>query len=60
LTERIADLHVEHAAPAGRTRSRPVLFVHGMWGGSWYLLMLEDGLERPFKDALGWMERMAP
>jgi non-heme chloroperoxidase len=37
LTERIADLHVEHAAPAGRTRSRPVLFVHGMWGGSWYL-----------------------
>ncbi|HEY7869430.1 MAG TPA: alpha/beta fold hydrolase [Methylomirabilota bacterium] len=37
MTERIADLHVEHAAPAGRTRSRPVLFVHGMWGGSWYL-----------------------
>ena len=37
LTERIADLHVEHAAPAGRARSRPVLFVHGMWGGSWYL-----------------------
>ena len=37
MTERIADLHVEHAAPAGRARSRSVLFVHGMWGGSWYL-----------------------
>jgi len=37
LTERIADLVLEHAAPAGRTRPRSVLFVHGMWGGSWYL-----------------------
>jgi non-heme chloroperoxidase len=37
LTERIADLTLEHAAPAGRSRSRSVLFVHGMWGGSWYL-----------------------
>jgi pimeloyl-ACP methyl ester carboxylesterase len=37
LSERIADLVVEHAAPSGRARSRPVLFVHGMWGGSWYL-----------------------
>jgi len=36
LTERIADLSLEHAAPAGRPRSRSVLFVHGMWGGSWY------------------------
>jgi non-heme chloroperoxidase len=37
LAERIADLVLEHAAPAGRARSRSVLFVHGMWGGSWYL-----------------------
>jgi non-heme chloroperoxidase len=36
LTERIGDLSLEHAAPAGRPRSRSVLFVHGMWGGSWY------------------------
>ena len=36
MTERIADLSLEHAAPAGRSRSRSVLFVHGMWGGSWY------------------------
>jgi pimeloyl-ACP methyl ester carboxylesterase len=37
VTERIADLTLEHAAPAGRARSHSVLFVHGMWGGSWYL-----------------------
>lgn len=37
MTERIADLSLEHAAPAGRSRPRSVLFVHGMWGGSWYL-----------------------
>jgi len=36
LTERIGDLSLEHAAPAGRPCSRSVLFVHGMWGGSWY------------------------
>jgi pimeloyl-ACP methyl ester carboxylesterase len=36
VTERIGDLSLEHAAPAGRPRSRSVLFVHGMWGGSWY------------------------
>lgn len=37
MTERIAELSVEHAAPAGRARPRSVLFVHGMWGGTWYL-----------------------
>ncbi len=37
MTERIDDLVLEHAAPAGRSRPRSVLFVHGMWGGSWYL-----------------------
>ena len=37
LTERIGDLNLEHATPAGRARPRSVLFVHGMWGGSWYL-----------------------
>lgn len=36
MTERIGDLSLEDAAPAGRPRSRSVLFVHGMWGGSWY------------------------
>jgi hypothetical protein len=34
LTERIADLSLEHAAPAGRSRSRSVLFVHGMVVGA--------------------------
>lgn len=37
VTERIADLVLEHAAPSGRAHPRPVLFVHGMWGGAWYL-----------------------
>ena len=37
MSERIGDLVLEHAAPAGRAHSRSVLFVHGMWGGSWYL-----------------------
>ena len=37
VTEHIGDLVLEHAAPAGRAHSRSVLFVHGMWGGSWYL-----------------------
>ena len=36
MSERIGDLSLEHAVPAGRPRSRSVLFVHGMWGGSWY------------------------
>jgi pimeloyl-ACP methyl ester carboxylesterase len=36
VTERIDDLSLEHAVPAGRPRSRSVLFVHGMWGGSCY------------------------
>jgi pimeloyl-ACP methyl ester carboxylesterase len=36
VTERIDDLSLEHAAPAGRPNSRSVLFVHGMWGGGWY------------------------
>ena len=37
MTEQIAELSVEHAAPAGRARPRSVLLVHGMWGGAWYL-----------------------
>lgn len=37
MTEQIDDLVLEHAAPAGRAHPTPVLFVHGMWGGSWYL-----------------------
>lgn len=28
---------MEHAAPSGPAKPWPVLFVHGMWGGSWYL-----------------------
>lgn len=33
----IADLALDHVtpAPAHRTHSVPLLFVHGMWGGSW-------------------------
>jgi pimeloyl-ACP methyl ester carboxylesterase len=31
----IADLAVDHVTPALRAHSRSLLFVHGMWGGSW-------------------------
>lgn len=34
--ERIGDLVLEHAPPSGPARPLPILFVHGMWGGSWY------------------------
>lgn len=33
--ERINGL-LERAIPSGRPRGVPLLFVHGMWGGSWY------------------------
>jgi pimeloyl-ACP methyl ester carboxylesterase len=36
VTERIAGLSLEHAIPSS-TAVGSVLFVHGMWGGSWYL-----------------------
>lgn len=51
LTERIDDLVLEHAAPAGRPHSAPVLFVHGMWGGSWYLRNYLDAAARAGWDA---------
>lgn len=35
--ERIGDLLLERAAPVGPARPWPLLLVHGMWGGSWYL-----------------------
>ncbi len=35
--EKIGDLLLEHAAPSGPARSVPLLLVHGMFGGSWYL-----------------------
>ena len=35
--EKIGDLLLEHAAPSGPGRPHPLLLVHGMWGGSWYL-----------------------
>ncbi|MBI4635861.1 MAG: alpha/beta fold hydrolase [Candidatus Rokubacteria bacterium] len=35
--ERIGDLLLDRVAPAARRRATPLLFVHGMWGGSWYL-----------------------
>jgi pimeloyl-ACP methyl ester carboxylesterase len=36
--ERIGDLLLEHAVPlGGPSRPAPLLLVHGMWGGSWYL-----------------------
>jgi pimeloyl-ACP methyl ester carboxylesterase len=31
----IAGLKVERAAPRGPERGHPILFIHGMWGGSW-------------------------
>jgi pimeloyl-ACP methyl ester carboxylesterase len=31
----IADLTLDHVTPARRMHSVPLLFVHGMWGGSW-------------------------
>jgi pimeloyl-ACP methyl ester carboxylesterase len=45
----IADLVVDHAAPARRTHAVPLLFVHGMWGGSW---VFQDSLA--FAAAHGW------
>lgn len=35
--ERIGDLLLEHLPPAGPPRPWPLLMVHGMHGGSWYL-----------------------
>jgi non-heme chloroperoxidase len=35
--ETIDGLRVEHAAPAAPRKGAPLLFVHGAWGGSWYL-----------------------
>lgn len=35
--EKIGDLLLEHAAPSGRAKPVPLLLIHGMWGGSWYL-----------------------
>lgn len=34
--ERIGDLLLERAIPSGTRKGPPLLFVHGMWGGSWY------------------------
>ncbi|HEX7788027.1 MAG TPA: alpha/beta fold hydrolase [Methylomirabilota bacterium] len=51
VTERIDGLALEHAAPAGRSHSVPVLFVHGMWGGSWYLRNYLDAAARAGWDA---------
>jgi non-heme chloroperoxidase len=35
--ERIGDLLLERVVPASRGSRPPLLFIHGMWGGSWYL-----------------------
>ena len=47
--ERIGDLLLDRAVPAARTRSASLLFIHGMWGGSWLF-------ERPLAlaAAAGW------
>lgn len=34
--EKIGDLLLERATPRAGTNRPPILFVHGMWGGSWY------------------------
>lgn len=34
--ETIGDLFVERVDPHGKAKGPPILFVHGMWGGSWY------------------------
>jgi pimeloyl-ACP methyl ester carboxylesterase len=34
--ERIGDLLLDRASPRGARKPVPLLFVHGMWGGSWY------------------------
>lgn len=34
--ERIGDLLLDRMAPARGRKPVPLLFVHGMWGGSWY------------------------
>jgi pimeloyl-ACP methyl ester carboxylesterase len=36
VTERIGDLLLEKVGPSGRSGRPPLLFVHGMHGGSWY------------------------
>lgn len=51
MIERIGDLSLEHAAPAGRGRAHPILFVHGMWGGSWYLRNYLDAAAQAGWDA---------
>ena len=51
MTERIGELALEHAAPAGRARSPSLLFVHGMWGGGWYLRNYLDAAARAGWDA---------
>ena len=61
--ERIGDLLLEHAAPSGPARRFPLLLIHGMWGGSWYLrnyLYLGEGWEQPFGEILAWLDRVAP
>jgi len=35
MRERIGDLRLDRARPARLTGAVPVLYVHGMWGGSW-------------------------
>ena len=67
--ERIGDLLLERTRPRGPGKPVPLLFIHGMWLGSWcwenyleaaghgHMLMLEEGWERPFKEILSWIER---
>ncbi len=50
MTERIAGLSLEHAIPDGSALGS-VLFVHGMWGGSWYLRNYLDAAARAGWDA---------
>jgi pimeloyl-ACP methyl ester carboxylesterase len=50
VTERIAGLSLEHAIPVASAIGS-VLFVHGMWGGSWYLRNYLEAAARAGWDA---------
>ena len=60
--ERIEGLLVDRSIPSSRKRSEPLLFIHGMWGGSWTFenrlrFVASAGWEMPLHRVLEWLER---